>query len=228
MKTIHGNPANETHVTPKAERDRLTFQFVTDDNNTASSFTVRIGDTDPVTGEKITNLDFFHEFYKHIDSEIYSNLKTMRPDYTGSQKAWRREEARKYSEEFREEHGYAPTRDDIRWHLEQQEKRRYNLYYDSLTGEDGDSLTDCMADFGARDACPFGTDLPDDVYRLRELADTFTDRQRDVFEAMLTNISGGKTKITNTALARRWGVCEKMIRKEQAAIIGMIKKYFGK
>ncbi len=228
MKSNHGIPANETHYTPKAERDHLTFQFVTDDGNTASSFTVKIGDIDPVTGEKITNLDFFHTYYRHIDSEIYTNLKNMRPEYTDDQKAWRREEARRYAARFREEHGYAPTRDNILWHLEQKEKQRYNLYYDSLTGEDGDSLTDCMPDFGRRDENPFDTDLPEDVFKLKELAGTLTDRQQDVLEAMLTNIAGGKTKITNTALANRWGVCEKMIRKEQAAIIKKIREYFGK
>lgn len=163
-----------------------------------------------------------------MDKEIHSNLDCLRPDYTKEQKAWRKIEARRYAADFRQQYGYAPSRDDILWHLEQAEKKRYNLYYDSLVNEDGESLTEYIPDFGKRDEDPFGADLPDDIYALRELADSFSDRQKEIYDAMLTNAAGGKVKITNISIAERWGVDEKMIRKDQAQIIKKIKEYFEK
>ena len=227
MKTKHGIPCNEFHFTPANERDSITYQFVTDDGNTASSVTIRLGDTDPVTGEKLADLEFFRTYYRMVDKEIHSNLDCLRPEYTEEQKAWRKEEARRYREAFRKEYGYAPSRDDILWHLEQKEKNRYCLYYDGLVNVYGEPLTEYIPDFGRRDEDPFGTDLPDEVCELRELAETFTDRQKEVFDAMLTNSAGGKKRITNTELADERNVCEKAIRKSQENIIRKIRKKFG-
>lgn len=228
MKTTNGIPCNETRFTPKAGRDRITYQFVSDDGITPASCTIRLGDTDPLTGEKLTDLEFFHAYYRQVDKEIHSTLDCLRPDYTEEQKAWRKEEARRYAADFRKKYGYAPSRDDIFWHLEQKEKQRYCLYYDGLVNEDGDSLTDCIPCFGRRDEDPFGADLPDDIYALRELAATLRGRKKDVYEAMLHNLSGSGRRITNVELARRWGVYENCIRQDQAQIRKMIREKLKK
>lgn len=228
MKTTHGIPCNETRFTPKADRDRITYQFVSGDGITPASCTVKLGDTDPLTGEKLTDLEFFHAYYRQVDKEIHNNLGCLRPDYTEEQKAWRKEEARRYIADFRKKYGYAPSRDDILWHLEQEEKNRYCQYYDSLVNEDGDSLTDCIPDFGRRDEDPFGADLPDEIYALRELVETLQGRKKDVYEAMLQNLAGGGIRITNVELARRWGVYENCIRQDQAQIRKMIREKLKK
>ena len=223
----NGIPCNETRFTPKAERNRITYEFVSDDGITPSSCTVRLGDTDPVTGEKLTDLEFFLDYYRDVDREIHRNLACLRPEYTPEQKRWRRAEAARYRATFEEEHGYSPSRDDILRHLEQPERQRYCLHYDGLMNPDGDSLTEFMPDFGRKDEDPFGTNLSEDVYALRELAATLTGRKRDVYEAMVVNLSGGK-RITNTELAKRWGVYENCIRKDQEQIRRMIRKRLGK
>lgn len=228
MKTTNGLPCNETHYTPKNERDRITYQFVTDDGNTPASCTIKLGDTDPLTGEKLTDLEFFHAYYRQTDKEIYSNLNCLRPRYTKEEKAWRKEEACRYITGFRKKYGYSPTRDDILWHLAQKEQKRYCLYYDGLVNENGDSLTDYIPDFGRRDEDPFGADLPDDVYALRELAETLQGRKKAVYEAMLQNLAGSGKRITNVELAHRWGVHECRIRQDQEQIRAMIKKKLKK
>ena len=220
----NGIPCNETRFTPKTGRDRITYQFVTDDGITPAGCTIRLGDTDPLTGEKLTDLEFFHAYYRQVDKEIHSTLKCLRPDYTEEQKAWRKEEARRYAASFRKQYGYAPSRDDIRWHLEQKEKQRCCLYYDGLVNEDGDSLMDCIPGFGRRDEDPFGTDLPDEIYALRKLAETLQGRKKDVYEAMLQNLAGGGRRVTNVDLARKWDVSEAQIRQDQKMIVKMIKK----
>ena len=228
MKITHGIPCNETRFTPKADRDRITYQFVSGDGITPASCTIKLGDTDPLTGEKLTDLEFFHAYYRQVDKEIHSNLDCLRPDYTEEQKAWRKEEARQYTACFRKEYGYAPSRDDILWHLEQEEKNRYCMYYDGLVNEDGDSLADCLPGFGRKDEDPFGTDLPDEICALRELAETLLGRKKDVYEAMLTNLAGGTVRITNVELARRWGVTENCIRQDQKQIRKKIRDLIQK
>ena len=212
----HGIPANETRFTFKSERNRITYQFVTDDGCTPSGCTIHLGDTDPLTGEKLADPELFLTYYRQVDSEIHRTMKCLHPAYTDEQKAWRRKESQRYKAAFEEEYGYSPSRDDIIYHLQQLEEQRYCLYYDGLTNADGESMTDCMPDFGRRDEYP--SDLLDDVLALRELAETLTGRKRDVYDAMLHNLGGGSPRITNVSIAKRWGVTENCIRQDQEQI----------
>ena len=224
MKNSSGIPCNETHYTPKAERNRIGYEFVTRDGNTPSSCTVAIGDTDPLTGEKLTDLEFMHLYYRQVDREINAMRKGARLAYSGEQKAWRKREAQTWSEDFRKKYGYSPSPDDIRFHLEELEKNPYNVYYDGLENAEGESLTDYMPCFGRMDPDPFGTDLPDEVYALREYAGTLAGRRRAVYEAMLTKAAGGKARSTNAELAKEWGVSQTQIRKDQEQIIKGIRR----
>ncbi len=85
-------------------------------------------------------------------------------------------------------------------------------------------MTEYMPEFSCTDEDHFGADLPDDIYALRELAETLRGRKKDVYEAMLDNLACGKKKITNVELARKWCVSESLIRQDQKMIIKMIKK----
>lgn len=221
-----GIPANETRFTPKAERNKIVYTFVNTDSNTPSGCTVRLGDIDPKTGEELTDIEFFASYYREVDKEIHHNLNCMRPEYTDEEKARRLQEALTYRKAFREKYGYAPSRDDVRYHLEQLEKDRYNLYYDGLCNEQGESLTDHIPEFGRCDSDPFDTEIPEDVRKLREFAESLTGRKKAVYQAMLDNLAGGSGKDTNAELARRWGVRESEIRKDQLLIIKMIREYF--
>lgn len=220
----NGNRCNETQYTPKAKRNRIIYRFVTGDRDIPSRYTVRLGDTDPLTGEQMTEVNFFREYYQLVDHEVYITLKSKRPEYTSEQKNWREKESEAFCASFIAMYGYAPSRDDVFYHLEQLEKDRYCLSIDEMINEKNEIITDYRADFGYEDQDPFGTDLPDDIYKLHEITGTLTGRKKAVYEAMLDNLAGGVGKISNVELARRWGVSEGQIRKDQKAIIRMIKE----
>ncbi len=75
MKTNKGIPCNEYYHTAKAKKGRIEFRFVSTDRNTPSGCTVRVGDTDPMTGEVITDVAFFSEYHRLADHQIYVNSK---------------------------------------------------------------------------------------------------------------------------------------------------------
>ena len=75
MKTNKGIPCNDYYHTVKAKKDRIVYRFVNDDRNTPSECTVRLGDTDPLTGEKIADVTIMKEYYKLVDHQIYVNNK---------------------------------------------------------------------------------------------------------------------------------------------------------
>ena len=80
----NGIPCNDYYHTTKAKKNKIEFRFVTDDGNTLSACTVRIGDTDPVTGEPITDLDYFTEYYRLVEHQIYiQNKETKGLLYNG-------------------------------------------------------------------------------------------------------------------------------------------------
>ena len=63
------------------------------------------------------------------------------------------------------------------------------------------------------DEDPFGCDLPDDLYALREIAESLKGRQKEIFRAMLQRAAGGSGRITYREIADRWGVSYTMIMK---------------
>lgn len=173
----NGIPCNEYHYTPKAKRDRISFRFVTDNGNTPAGCDVRIGDIDPMTGERITNLTLFREYYRIVDNQIYVHEKEI--------------EGR--------------------------------LYMDGILNDEGESNLEKKAQFSVPSADPF--DEPSDrILRLREIAESLTDRQKDIYEALLVQFSGGQVKITMSELADKWGVSVTAICKERDKIVKMIKE----
>lgn len=75
MKNNHGIPCNEYYHTVKARKDRIEYRFVNTDRNTPSGCTIRLGDTDPITGETVTDVGFFREYHRLADHQIYVNGK---------------------------------------------------------------------------------------------------------------------------------------------------------
>lgn len=202
MKNSKGIPCNETHFTNGKNKNRISFRFVTDDGITPSSCTIRIGDTDPMTGEVITDMEFFRDYHRQADREIHRNIHTMRPPYTAEQKAWREQEKQRYIREFEEKYGYSPSLDDILYHLAQIEKERYHLRIDDLEAKDDDSGIEKKDFLAAPSEDPFCTDLPDDIYALREIEASLTPRLKTVYQAMLQFAGGGAGRTTYKELAK--------------------------
>lgn len=175
----NGIPCNDYYHTLKAKKNRIEFRFVSDDGNTPSACTVKIGDRDPLTGEPVTDLDFFTEYYRLADHQIYVQNK----------------------------------------------ETKGLLYMDGIYDDEGDEKAEKKSEFSIPAADPFGENEPEEILRLRELAESLNERQKDIYEALLIKYAGGKEQITMTELARKWNVSITRICQERDQIIQKIKKH---
>ena len=228
MKKILGTPCNESYFTNGKDRDQITFRFVTDDGNTPTTCTIRVGDVDPMTGEIITDLEIFKEYYKECDKQVHQTIKEMRPPYTREQKAWRDAEKEKFIREFREDHGYNPSKDDILWHMEQIEKERYHLPIDALVTDEDDNGTEKKRLFAVPATDPFGTDLPDEIQALRELAESLTPCERAVLQSMVEQAGGGSGRTTFADLTKTGDLSYRQIYYISQRLEKMIKEKIGR
>lgn len=218
-----GIRCNELRFTNGEDRMRIRYEFVSDDGVTPSSCTVRLGDTDPVSGEAVTDVTFFREYYRLVDHQVHKNLSAERRGLTKEEKVWREMEKMAFAEAFEKEWGYAPSRDDILYHLEQGEPNRWNLSMQSCVNrETGESTVDYMTEFSV----PAETAREETVEEqaLREVAESLTGRKAEVYEAMIQRAAGGKERVMFSEIARKWGVAQAQISKDQRRIMEMVRK----
>ena len=218
-----GIRCNETRFTNGKDREQIRYQFLSEDGVTPSACTVRLGEVDPLTGEPVTDVSFFREYYRVVDHQVHQNLKAARRDYTPAEKLRREREKRVFMESFKERWGYAPSKDDVRYHLEQEEEERYHLSLDVLVNSDtGESTLDRHPEF----SMPFEAEeeLPVELEALREVAASLTGRKAEVYEAMIQRAAGGKERVRFSEIAKKWGVAPKQITKDQERIMEMVRK----
>lgn len=227
MKTTKGIPCNKTRFTNGKDRNRIVYQFVTDDGNTPSGCTIRFGDTDPMTGEEITDIEVFRGYYKEEDHQVHKNNDAIRQAYTREQKTRREEMKQKFIRDFELSYGYTPSKDDVLYFLEQHETERYHLYLDATTGYDGEPADEFGTEFMTYDEDPFGCDLPDDLYALKEIAESLKGWQKEIYGAMLQRAAGGTGRITYKEIADQWGVSYTMIIKNVRKIEKLIRERVG-
>ena len=221
-----GIRCNETRYTNGKDRNRICYEFVSDDGVTPSSFSFGIGDTDPLTGERFTNVTILQEYYKVVDHEVRTNQQAAQSgslDLTPAQKARRDKLKQEYIEAFTAEHGYAPSKDDVRYWLEQQEVERWHLSLDTiLDDENGSDDLERHAAFSV----PSFADREETIEEqaLREVAESLTGRKAEVFEAMIQRAAGGQARLRFSEIAEKWGVSQKQITMEQERIKKMVRK----
>ncbi len=221
-----GVRCNETRFTNGEDRDRIKFEFLSDDGVTPSSCTVRLGDVDPVSGQAVTNVTFFREYYRIVDHQVHKNLQVERRDYSPQQKAWREQEKTAFIKHFTERWGYAPSRDDVLYHLEQNEEERWNQSLDTFVSQDtGESTLDWQLEFSA--PAEMDVNIPLKLQALQEVAASLEGRRAEVYEAMIQRAAGGKERVRFSDIARKWGVAPKQITKDQEKIMEMVKRRAG-
>lgn len=190
---------------------------------------VRLGDIDPMTGEPITDVSWFHEYRKQTQREIYHNLKNAHGKMADSseEKKQKEEEKERIRQAFEAEYGYCPSADTLEYLYEEKHPDSWvystDLFFKASDRSGDDELEDLTLRDPAAEAA-YGLDESDAVYRMREYAESLNPRQRDIYQAMLMKYQGGGIWITNQELAEKWGVSVTMIRKEQARIEEGIKK----
>ncbi len=224
MKTVTGIPCNDYLRIPKTQYDRIVFRFVNDDTNTPASCTLRLGDTDPMTGEAITNVDFFTEYNRMVNRQVYKNLKAVKTDLTPEERNRFREEKAAFAEAFEKEYGYEPARSDLRDALASRWPKTYHLSIQEMTNEDGDDKSYLHPELSTPAPDPFGENEPDEITCLREVAASLTGRLADVYEALLVQYAGGQETIPFTSLAEKWGVPIRRIYRDRDRIFRMIRE----
>jgi len=218
-----GIRCNETRYVNGADRDRIRYEFLSEDGAVPSSCTVFLGDTDPLTGEEITDVTFFREYHRLVDHQVRKNLSAVRRDYSPAEKALRKRRKEEYATAFTAEHGYAPSRSDVLYYLDQSEPERYHLSLDSLVDEEtgGDDL-----ERHAFFSVPSFADAEESVQMqaLREVAAGLSGRKAEVYEAMIQRAAGGQARLRFSDIAKKWGVAPKQITKDQQRIMDMVRR----
>lgn len=222
MKT--GIPCNELELHNINTTRSISYHFVTDDGNTPSACTVRLGDTDPFTGKEITDIDFFREYYREANKEAYQSMKGIRPAMSGTEKEELRQERKKIAEDFRYRHGYEPNTDTVRYLQEERRGSRYHISIEAFADEEEcfAGSVSALADTAAEKA--LAGNESDEIAALREVASSLTGRLKDVYEMMLVRYAGGKVRITGKELAQKWHVSDMQISRDQKKIMEMIRE----
>ncbi len=215
-----GVRCNETRNDSREGRDRIRYAFLSDDGVTPSSCTVQLGDIDTITGEPVTDVTIFREYYRLKDSQVRQNLKAERPEYTKEETARRRKARKEFAEDFRRRWGYEPSRDDLLYLMEEQE--RWNLSLSVLVNEEGRDHTCRHREFS--EPTVFDEEESMEMQALREVAASLTGRDAEVFEGMFQRAAGGKERIRFSEIADKWGVSQKTIHEAQEKIKRMIRK----
>ncbi len=219
---------NKTHRTDKRHQNRIVFEFVTEDGNTPSRSTIRLGDKDPLTGEVITNMAFYlQEYYKVEEHQIYVNIKNCRAPFTKAQREEREKIKKRFIREFIRDYGYLPSRETILYHLNQKIPVNYLQYIDRIISEDDETAAEFGKEFMYTAPDPFGCNQTDDIVLLREIVSALPDRLQAVYEAMLQRAAGGAGRITFTEIAKSYGVSNNQIKKDREKIERIIRENVG-
>lgn len=222
-KMKKGIRCNEVRFTNGDKRDRIRFEFVSDDGVTPSSCTVCVGDIDPITGEKITDLTFFREYYRVVDHEVHQNLDEERREQTKEEKAWRKEEKKRYCSDFEKKWGYKPSKDNVLFRLEQGEEERYHLSLSVfINEEDGTNTVDWIGELSYSEEMDWI--LPVEMQALKDVAASLNGRKAEVYQAMIQRAAGGQERIRFSDIAKKWGVSCKQIHKDQGKIMEKVRK----
>lgn len=215
-----GIRCNETRNDAREGRDRIRYQFLSDDGVTPSVCTVQLGDIDTVTGEPVTDVTVFREYQRLKDQQVRKNLKAERPEYTKEEMARRKEAREAFEEEFRRRWGYEPSRDDLLYLMEEPE--RWNMSVSILVNEDGKDHT-----FQHRELSEPATVEEEETVEmqaLREVAASLTGRKAEVYQAMIQRAAGGQERLRFSEIAKKWGVAPKQITMDQERIMEMVRR----
>ncbi len=215
-----GIRCNETRNDSREGRDRIRYEFLSDDGITPSSCTVQLGDIDTVTGEVVTDVTIFREYYRLKDHQVRKNLKAERPEYTEEETARRKETREALAEEFCRCWGYAPSRDDLLYLMEEQE--RWNLSVSILVNEEGKDCASRHTELSEPAVAEEEETV--EMQALREVAASLTGRKAEVYQAMIQRAAGGQERVRFSEIARKWGVAPKQITKDQERIMEMVRR----
>lgn len=217
-----GIRCNETRFDNREGRDRIRYEFLSDDGITPSVCTVHLGDIDTVTGEPVTSITYFSEYHRFRDAQVRKNLKAERPERSAEEIALRKQKREAFVRTFRERWGYTPSKDDVLYFMEEQEPERWNLSVSVLVNEEGKDHTFQHKELSV--PAEMDENVSVGLQALREVAASLTGRRAEVYDVMMARANGEQDRVKFVDLARKWGVSPKQITKDQEKIMDMVRR----
>ena len=160
------------------------------------------------------------------DSEVYYNLKNLKPEKTAEEKAAIKDWKEEYIKKETAYRGYAPTDDEVEDAVKEQFPNNYNLSFDYDFGEnDAESDSDTAFDKSQlmyQAALTVETEESNETYRVHELMNEMTDKQREVL--VLTEFEG----YSLTEVSKQIGISIKNVKKHHDNAMKYIKENFFK
>ena len=220
---MKGTPCNETSFRAYADDTVFHYEFLDGDGEIPSSATIRLGDTDPMTGVRIEDVTFFRADHTLARQQIRSSLKAACPPRTDKEEEKRKAEREDIRREFEQEYGYTPTKDTIRYIQEQRTPERATIHLESFRNEEGESTleyTAVLADPRA-EAAFCGNEDPYEQ-ALLDVGMGLEGRIKDVHEMILGVFYGGMRTVTAADIAEKWHVHKSQITRDRQKIAGMV------
>ena len=223
---IKGIPCFEySEVGPKGQ-NRIDYRFVTGDEEIVSNFRVSLGDTDPMSGEKITDLTLFQEYRRMRNQEVYGNKKAIAMPLSAREKEVRRELQVRISAEFKQEFGYEPDNGTLKWLLNEAAPRKYRLEIDSFVTEEGISWADCMAAFADSSAEEDFLEVENDgMDPIEAFAATLDEKELEMFRLLQMKADGCNMHGMICYLARKWGMEQYQVTRMKQRIGRKLKAF---
>lgn len=156
--------------TRQEDRSTYTYKFY-DEKGNVEKFIIRPGEN----GVTEVDIKILHAL---DDSEVYYNLKNLRPEPTKEEKAEMKRWAESYINNAIKERGYAPTDDEVKDAVKERFPRNYNLSLDYDFGEDGEDTDFDKSSLMYHAALGVDTEESYETLRVRELMEQMTEKQR--------------------------------------------------
>lgn len=199
--------------TKEANRTTYTYTFTNADGN-EERVTLKPGEN----GVTEADIKMLHSF---DDSEVYYNLKNLRPKRTEEEKAEIEKWKKEYINNATKERGYAPTDDEVKEATKEMFPSNYNLSLDYVFGND-DSDTDMDKSRILHQATTSTEEKVDspETLRIRELISKLTEKQKNVVQKVWFE------EMSFTEVAKETGTSPANIKQTYDRAIAYLRKNY--
>lgn len=187
------------------KEDRMVYKYKT----AGGIIVIKPGEND------VTEIDI-KLLHSQDDSEVYNNLKNLRPGRTKEEKAAIKEWRKNFIENFKREHGYEPNKYIVNDAVEEEFPRNYNLSLDF----DNDGMIDPDKRLIETLACKESTDSFEWSERMETVLERLTEKQRLVIE--LKYMEGYK----QSEIAKMMGVSSTAVKKHLDKAKAIIREHY--
>ena len=199
--------------TRQEERTTYTYTFTNADGK-EEIVTLKPGEN----GVTEADIKMLHSF---DDSEVYYNLKNLKPKRTEEEKAEIEKWKKEYINNATKERGYAPTDDEVKEAIKEMFPSNYNLSLDYVFGND-DSDTDMDKSRILHQVATSTEEKVDspETLRIRELISKLSEKQKNVVQKVWFE------EMSFTEVAKETGTSPANIKQTYDRAIAYLRKNY--